>query len=241
MSSTLTLLELRNMCKQRSDMSGSVAADQFIPDLEWNAMINSSIAEYAEIPEFANVGFYLTSSQFTLTASQPTVSQPTDYLYLALMEWSVDGSASVTSWTSIPETQLKSKNSMRGARSDALSSYYTSPGRSFYQHGHNWTFVPEDDINGTYKAWYYFKVPELVNDTDVLDDYAHRWYEYIVVDVAIKAKDKEESDVQVLMAQKQALRERILRASVDRNLNQPVTVGGGRAIGGWWDGDWDGM
>jgi hypothetical protein len=59
--------------------------------------------------------------------------------------------------------------------------------------------------------------------TNVLDGVSG-WEEYVVVDVAIKALAKEESDVSVLMAQKEALRARIVQVSAQRDVSAPATV-----------------
>jgi hypothetical protein len=50
------------------------------------------------------------------------------------------------------------------------------------------------------------------------------WEEYVIVDAAIKAMLKEESDASALMAQKQALLKRLEDMAANRDANQPITV-----------------
>ena len=50
------------------------------------------------------------------------------------------------------------------------------------------------------------------------------WLEYVITDVAIKMLQKEESDVSVLMAQKQALIKRIQEMATNRDAGAPSTV-----------------
>jgi hypothetical protein len=63
----------------------------------------------------------------------------------------------------------------------------------------------------------------LVSDTDTVQGVSG-WTEYIIVDAAIKMMQKEESDVSVLMAQKQALLQRIEAMSQNRDAGMPSTV-----------------
>jgi hypothetical protein len=50
------------------------------------------------------------------------------------------------------------------------------------------------------------------------------WLEYVIVDAAIKAMQKEESDVSVLMAQKKDLRVRLEQMAANRDVGTPGTV-----------------
>jgi hypothetical protein len=83
-----------------------------------------------------------------------------------------------------------------------------------------------------------------VNDTDTFDDQQY-WYEYVVVDAAIKALQKEESDCTYLMNQKEALRSRIEVMASDRDFSVPDQAGrkgngstyrGPGSPGGGWGG-----
>jgi hypothetical protein len=60
-------------------------------------------------------------------------------------------------------------------------------------------------------------------DSDVLND-VNQYVEYVIVDAAIKMMQKEESDVSVLMLQKQALTKRIQEAAQNRDAGEPESV-----------------
>ncbi len=60
------------------------------------------------------------------------------------------------------------------------------------------------------------------------------WEEYVVVDAAIKCKEKEESDASVLAAQKAELRARIVAASKNRDASEPAKVVDRTAANEWW-------
>jgi uncharacterized protein YdcH (DUF465 family) len=58
---------------------------------------------------------------------------------------------------------------------------------------------------------------------------AFGYEEYVVVDAAIKCLQKEESDVQMLMVQKQQLKERIENAASNRDQGEPTAITDSRA------------
>jgi hypothetical protein len=64
---------------------------------------------------------------------------------------------------------------------------------------------------------------QLTTDASVCDGISG-WTEYIIVDAAIKAMQKEESDVSALMAQKQMLTQRINAMAESRDAGSPAKV-----------------
>lgn len=62
------------------------------------------------------------------------------------------------------------------------------------------------------------------------------WLEYVIVDAAIKALVKEESDPSALMAQEQALLKRLEAMASNRDAGEPSTVADAYAVGGLWTG-----
>ena len=51
-----------------------------------------------------------------------------------------------------------------------------------------------------------------------------QWIDYVVVDVAIKLLQQEESDPSVLMAQKEALKQRIQAMATNRDAGSPGSI-----------------
>jgi len=74
-----------------------------------------------------------------------------------------------------------------------------------------------------YVLWYVPTVTKLVNDGDELDDF-NAYSEYVIVDAAIKMMQKEESDVTILFAQKEALAKRIREKAQSRDAAEAETV-----------------
>jgi hypothetical protein len=89
--------------------------------------------------------------------------------------------------------------------------------------GANIKFNPIPDRSTNVRLWYYPKAVELVDATDTYEDF-NGYSEYVIVDAAIKCKDKEESDVTVLAAQKDALMTRINNKSKKRDAANSASV-----------------
>lgn len=74
------------------------------------------------------------------------------------------------------------------------------------------------------RLWYVPALTALSGDSDVTVDIANGWEEYIVLDAAMKALAKEESDVSVLMSRKGAIIERINAEAQNRDAGSPTRI-----------------
>ena len=91
--------------------------------------------------------------------------------------------------------------------------------------------IPSPPASGqTIGVYYVPRLSPLALDADVVDGVSG-WEELIVIDAAIKALQKEESDVSALMAQKEAMGRRIESAAENRDAGMPATVADVRSRG----------
>lgn len=93
--------------------------------------------------------------------------------------------------------------------------------------------VPISQAGQTIRIHYAPRPKTLFRDTDTVDGVSG-WEEYILVDAAIKALQKEESDAGVLMAQKKDLLMRIEAAATNRDAGEPDTVSDSRTRNFSW-------
>jgi hypothetical protein len=92
-------------------------------------------------------------------------------------------------------------------------------------------FIPQPASNQTIRLRYIPRPVTLLADSDILDGVSG-WDEYVIVDAAIKAMQKEESDVTILMARKEALLRRIEAAASNRDAGEPEVVSDVRRFDG---------
>jgi len=232
-----TLLAVRTAAQQRADMVNS----QFLTVAEWNANIQSSYQELYDllVQKYGDNYFVTTTFSITTDGVNERYALPVDFYKLL--------GASLVVTTSSPTQYLTMKPFMFGER-DALS----IPGMAIrgrttlrYRLDGNNLWLRPFPMGGQVIQLYY--IPRLVVptlDADTIDGVSG-WEEYVVVDAAIKALQKEESDCSLLMAQKAALERRIEAAAENRDAGMParvVDVRGSQPWGGgygWgYGGDW---
>jgi hypothetical protein len=105
----------------------------------------------------------------------------------------------------------------------ANTSSYDLPTCQPYEMAERNRFQDFNQANQKFSLLYVPACPRLVLDTDIFDG-VNGWEEYIVVDVARKAKEKEESDTTELVNSKSALIKRIEDSAPNRNAGQPGRV-----------------
>lgn len=98
-------------------------------------------------------------------------------------------------------------------------------------------FIPTPSANQRIRIHYVPRMKELLLDTDTTIAGVSGWTEYLITDVAIKILMKEESDVSVLAAQKQALILRIEAMASNRDQAEPDRISDSRKNhnSGWGD------
>lgn len=193
-----TLLQIRTLAKQESDNVGQ----SFITDAEWDTYIQQSYLELYGLlvtcyGEDYSVQSPSTGFQFITDGVNQFFALPTDFFKLLGVDLQLSASGA---WVSLKPFPFAERN--------MLSTWNSS--------------IP---MAGQTIRLYYVPRPVLpVADGDTVDGIGG-WWEYIVVDAALKAGAKEETDVRVLMARKQALIDRINSEANNRDAGSPAVVG----------------
>jgi hypothetical protein len=102
--------------------------------------------------------------------------------------------------------------------------------------GSNIQLVPLASSGQTFRIQYAPRPLTLMQDTDTVDGVAG-FEELIIIDAAIKAMQKEESDCSVLMAQKAEMLEQIEAAAANRDVGEPECVSDSRTRNFAWSDD----
>ena len=216
----VTLEELRLAAKQRADMENS----EFVTDEEWNSYINHSIAELHDILIGAyNEEYVMESVIFTTSANQLDYDLPNGTNYSAAPKFyklrGVDAAVGGDEWNTVKRFNFNRRN-----ENNAFS--LNMAGLPYLEYrivGSKIRFNRQPDPLTQIRLWYHPPATKLVADSDELDP-INGFDEYVVVDAAIKAKDKEESDTTVLQGQKLALKQRLESMAQNRDANEPESV-----------------
>lgn len=208
----VTLAQLRLQAKQRADMVKS----HFVSDSEWNAYINSEIAELYDIMcEAYGSDYYLIETEFT-TTDAGSYELPADFYELKRLDLKIDSQ----DWVTVPRFNMNQETALRSSSFVAAGGYLNTRYRLM---GNNIKIAPLPSPGSTVRVLYVPLPQQLVNDDDELNDF-NTYSEYVILGATIKAMLKEESDVTVLIAQKEQQRKRITDKADTRDAANPETV-----------------
>lgn len=225
----LTLAQIRTLCKQESDMVNS----QFVSDSEWNSYINQSYFELYDllISKYGD-DYYIKNPPYTFVTDGTSYlySLPADFYKLTGLDLALANSQD--SWVTIRRFNMSDRNRYAVPN---FQSFYGVTNMRYRLNGNNLWITPTPSAGQTMRVWYIPRMVELVADTDVVDGVSG-WTEYIVVDAAMKAMAKEESDTSVLMARKSALIVRLEAMAENRDAANPMTVADNMSQDYWWPG-----
>lgn len=208
-----TLAALRLEVEQRTDMVNT----EFITDSEWATMLNGSLYElYDLLIQCYGNNYFATSLELT-TDGTATITLPTDFYKSLGVDAKVGGT---DQWVSLSRYEFAERN-----RFQSLGKVSVGAGRALrYQlFGNTLRFDPTPESGQTIRLWYAPKLEQLVYDSDSFNFFSG-WSEYVVVDCAIKALQKEESDVSVFAMQKADMKRRIESAAENRDVGQSFRV-----------------
>lgn len=205
---TVTLAQLRQRSKEMADMVNS----NFISPTELLSYINESVAEFHDILVSRFEDYYTSSTILTITSGN-TVSLPTDFYKLRGVDQLVG-----TDYTPMMKFNFNRRNrSYRGiVHTYSTNSEYRIVGDTLH-------ISPTSNSVGSYQLWYVPVFTPLSAEVDTINGY-NGWETYVILDVAIKMLDKEESATGHLVKRKKALLDRIEDMAQNRDIDQPETI-----------------
>lgn len=209
--------------QQRCDRVNS----NFITQQEWTSYSNESYKELYDllIQKFGNDYFIATPYTYTTSGTVDSVTQastyplPNDFYKLMGAEVALNP-ADPNSWVTIRKFEFIQRNLWNFPN---VYTFYGVTNLRYRLNGSNLFIVPIPSSGQTLRIWYAPRPNQLLNPTDTLD-MVSGWEEYIITDICIKAMAKEESNTDVFMAQKAALKQRIEEAAENRDIGEPETV-----------------
>lgn len=227
----LSLGQIRLMSKQRADRVNS----NFVTDAEWNSYITQSAFELYDMLVTLYEDYYVASPlvfstdgsqwQYPLPDGSNYDGAPALYKLLGV-DLGLDNSNNA--WVTLKKFDFIQRN--RYVYPNITSTFLGVFNLRYRIVGNTLYFIPVPSGNQVIRLWYVPKMTQPLLDTDILDGISG-WTEYIIVDAAIKALQKEESDPSVLLLQKQALLDRINSSAMNRDAGQPDTISATRRWG----------
>lgn len=220
----MTLAQLILAAQQRADMVNS----QFVSVPEWTSYINYSRYELYDllVTSFGNDYYVAPPILITTDGTSQSYALPDGTLYngapcfYKLMGVDLSISGGLNSWVTLKTFKFNERNKYSvpniQSRLGATNLLYRLSGDNLF-----FNIIPT--ANQYLRLWYVPRMTELVQLTDVADG-VDGWLEYVIVLSAMKALQKEESDVSILMTELQGLATRIQNTAQNRDIGEAQTV-----------------
>ncbi len=214
----MTLAEIRTACQQRADMVNST----FVSSAEWTSYINESLFElYDLLVQKYGDDYFVKASPTVITTdgTNDRYALASDFLKLLGMDLLISGSGATAQYISLRPFNFSERNNFLGR--GIIQGSRTN--LRYRLNGTNVWFAPFPPAGLTIRPQYIPRLTPLSGESDTSDGFSG-WLEYVIVDAAIKALMKEESDVSAFLIEKQGLIARIESAAENRDAGSPATV-----------------
>lgn len=219
----MALGQVRLLSQQKADRVNS----NFVTEPEWNIYIRQSYFELYDILVQVYGDDYFVASPYQFTTTNTALYDlPDDFYKLLGVDMGI--SSNNNGWVTLKKFNFISRN--RYVYPSVGSSALGVVNMRYRLLGNQIEFIPTPSVAQYIQLWYIPKLTEPLKDTDMLDGVSG-WTEYVCVDAAIKALNKEESDVSALMAAKQMLLDRITSAANNRDAGIPDSISATRNMG----------
>lgn len=223
-----TLQTILTMVRNRTNMENS----QFVTDAELTTYINNSLCQLDMILVSKYNDYKLANVTGQVPNSSAQITLPSDFLKLrgVDVQW-IPGNAD--GFISLMQFSFQHRNKKLYPVGGNLG--YGPYQLEYRLQGNTIQLLPVAvATQWTFRIWYTPDYVPLVNSTDTLQTYmdSQNWYEYAVVDTAIKVLQKQDLDPGSFMAQKAELKEMIIKLSAPaREKGAPASVVDSR----FWD------
>lgn len=202
---------LETRARVRADMENS----SFITD--WTPWINAAADELYDLLVRKFNDRFVTSYAFSTVAGTESYPLPADFYGLRGVDLQVDG----VHWQTLKPFNFANRNALRNAPAAHLP-WHTNA--RYWLKGSVLTILPVPSSIIAATLWYIPARPQMADTSDSFDFGPGGWEEYVVIDAAIRALAKEESDTSQLMAEKAAIIDRINRSAANRDAGTPRTA-----------------
>lgn len=252
MNGQMSLGQIRLLAQQEADRVNS----NFVTLPEWNTYINQSAFELYDLLTTVFEDYYMApaaifrtngaSVQYPLPDGITTFTNQAgaDFVpapFYKLLGVDLGLGNQTNAWVTLHKFDFIGRN--RYIYPNVTSTFLGVFNLKYRIMGNNLSFIPTPAGGQAVQLWYIPRMTQLLKDTDILDGVSG-WVEYVIVDAAIKALEKEESDTGALMARKMALKQRIEESAMNRDAGQPDTISAtrryGSTSGSGWGPDGDG-
>ena len=178
--------------------------------------INEAYYTWYDMVVAAFEDYYLDDpTEFTIAGGAPAeFPLPADFYKLAGLDKSISANGNDRFYP-LRKTRWRERNRTE----NSFSSYGLRPRTSYRIFKDKILFTPKDGSDGNYKLHYIPTLTPLVLETDTIETF-NGFENILIVDVAIKMLNKEETDASMLLLERQRLEGKMQQMLIDRDINE---------------------
>lgn len=212
-----TMSQLITYTRARSNMENN----QFVTDSEIQFYLNQSLGELDDLLATEYEDYHMQNYQSILSGNNPTniIPIPSNLLKLRGIDFQYQPAAVTNQalWFTLPRFNFLERNQQNPL--SVISMPWGRLNMSYNLIDQGIEIIPATQCQGTYQIWYTPKFEYLENVNQALPFYMNGqgWSEYAIVDACIKIFDKQNIDPSGFMAEKEALRQRIIASAKNRD------------------------
>lgn len=217
---------VRAMAQARADLVNS----QFISIPEWNSYISNSQKDMQNFLTEKYGDDYLIADPYSYTTStSQSYPLPADFYKLILAEVALNA-GDPNSWVTIRQYNRIQQNLYNFPN---IYTFYGVTNLRYRLTGSNIYLIPTPQAGTTFRIWYVPRPKILMADTDIIDGISG-YEEFVIIDAARKARQKQESDTTELTNECLFYKQRIAEAAANRNVSEPQTISDSRVRNFAW-------
>lgn len=230
----MSLAALRLLSQQKADRVGS----NFVTLPEWNTYINQSyFALYDLLIQKYGDEYYVAEPLQVTTDGSGNIALPDGSRYdnapafYKLLGVDLGLNSGNNAWITLKKYMFINRNNYIYPQITANG--LGIAGFRYRMLGNNINCIPTPSAGQILRLWYIPRLVSLLRETDMCDGVSG-WTEWIAIDAAIKALQKEESDTQALVLEREKVERRIEAAAENRDAGEPDVISNTRRISDWY-------
>ena len=193
-------------CRVRADQEGSTRNS----DATILSFIKQSIAYLSSLVAGGDQDHFLNDVTITASGTEHLTLNP-DVHQVRGVDWRPDISSD---WVTIQSFNFIQRNSRQNSISDYWFSGQAEAKYTFRPWGDHIKIIPQAESTDQFRIWY---VPSFSLTLTSSFNFFNDWDEFVIVDVAIKMKEKDEEDVSILQVERVRLENKIKEDAQRRN------------------------
>lgn len=201
---------------EQAQLNANMEDSDFIEDPEWRHILSTGYSQLYSMVVNSGLRYFESEDEITSVASQAEYDLPKDFLASIGVDYKVDSAGRRRALT---EIMVQERNIYRGNTGTSEASFYALVGPQLI-------LYPTPPVGQTYEHLYIPQPKNLrnVSKDEEVDVVTPDGEEFLMWYATVRARSKEESDVQIAIVEREQARKRVMEWATMRSFNNPRRI-----------------